>query len=175
MALCTVYFDGSVAAPTDPNAVWSNLVGATDGDIASAAFTSLTGSTTSNYLTAQGTSTPVTGIQINSVQCRSRTSPGNVTTNNTTVIYTAALAETLGTVTRSGNTIAYSNYVTLTPPAAGWNYTNLKNLVFKCYTTNNDVTLYQLELLIDFSHSYTGNVGSYLTAGNGISTSGNMN
>ena len=101
MAVAAYYFDGSDAAATDPNAVWTNDANAFDGSISTFASTSAIGSTSTNYLMAEGTNAPASSDVINWVWARVYAAGGEGT-GVYAAIYTDGLAQLLGTAQALG-------------------------------------------------------------------------
>lgn len=128
----TYYFDGSDAAATDPNAVWTNDTNAFDGSILTSASSSTTGSASSNFLMAEGTNAPGSGGAIQSVRTRIYYDPTNADVTHN--IYTDGLGEllfsnSLGPVSSPG----WSNYSALTAPSGGWTWAGIQALEVKLF------------------------------------------
>lgn len=159
-ATVTYYFDGSDAAATDPNAVWTNEANIFDNDAtpSTQANTITVGSESSNYAMAEGTNAPASGGTIIQVEARVNlkfeTAGGGAVTS-VTKIYTDALAETLGTITdaTSSGTQHWTSYVTLSTPSGGWTWAKIQALETKTYLTvrtggQNDV--YKIEIQVTY-------------------------
>lgn len=114
----TYYFDGSDAAVTDPDAVWSNDTNLTNGDTATGATTSNTGSKSSNYLQTEGTNAVDDGTVIKTVEAR---------------VHGKAFAS---------SSTAYGSYVTLSTPSGGWSWTKIQALETRVWAdfTANDIS-----------------------------------
>ena len=130
----TYYFNASDAAATDPNSVWSSDSLAFDGIESNYATGSFVGSTSSNFLLAEGTSAPLSGATISSVRPR----VSNYLSNSgfgehvEAAIYTDTLGEFLGTCLSTGG--GYGNYgATLSTPSGGWTWTKVQALEVKLY------------------------------------------
>lgn len=129
----TYYFDGSDASASDPNSVWTNDANAFDGNTGTTASCSTNGSTSSNYLMAEGTNAPSSGGTI--VQVRAVIYGGSTAANTSAAIYTDGLGELLGTPTHSGSA-GYESYTTLSAPTGGWTWAKIQALEVKIYRTS---------------------------------------
>ena len=132
--VATYYFDGSDAAATDPNSVWTNDADSFDGSTATSASVNTTGSTASNFLLAEGTNSPTTGGAISQVRARIYAITTSSDTNPTmsAAIYTNALGELLGTPLKAGAE-GWGNYLTLSTPSGGWTWQKINDLEVKIY------------------------------------------
>jgi len=151
----TYYFDGSDAAVTDPNNVWTNEANLTDSDATPSTFatTTATGSTSSNYMLAEGTNAPTSGDSITQVRARvfGRAPVGGSTLS--AAIYTNTLGELLGTpALATGETDVWSAYATLSTPSGGWTWTKVSQLETKVYGTAAAATLraYKVEVEVTY-------------------------
>jgi hypothetical protein len=66
----TYYFDGSDAAATDPDVVWTNETNADDGSTATDATSITAGTATTNEIKIEGTNAPASGGNISLVKAR---------------------------------------------------------------------------------------------------------
>ena len=125
----TYYFDGSDAATTDPNSVWTSDANAFDGSTSTFADASANGSTSSNYLMAEGTNaiSGTAGI----TQVRARAYGRNTSVTKNAAIYTDGLGELLGTAV--AGTSAWGSYITLSTPSGGWTWAKVQALETKLY------------------------------------------
>jgi len=138
------YFDGSDAAATDPNAVWATETNITDTSLTTFGTVNTTGSTSSNYVMAEGTNAPSSGATIATVYVRMhhKWASSNASNAAELKIYTDALGELLATVTQSttGTTAVWTNWIALTTPSGGWTWTKVQALEFKAYRTAGSTT-----------------------------------
>ncbi len=177
MAISSFYFNASDAALSDPNSAWTNDENAFDGSITTAATTTLTGDTATNFLLGQGTDAPSTGGTITSVSARvygqGQNSGGFAGPQTSASIYTIALGELLGTpVTIASTAAQWGLYVVLSAPAAGWTWQTVNNLQVKLYTLSGSLgtcTARKVEVQVTFTHSAPGNHGPYVIVGDGLS------
>jgi hypothetical protein len=146
------YFDASDAAITDPNSIWtseSNITG--DTDQTSTGTTTTQGSTSSNYIKAEGTNAPGSGATILGVYVRvwGRSSVAGVP--GELIVYTDGLAAALGTLNWSNSgAVTPSAWLLLTVPSGGWDYTKLGALEFKAYkstSTAATITIGKIEVV----------------------------
>ncbi len=163
----TYYFDGSDATTTDPQSVWTSDANAIDGSTGSSATTSTAGSTSSNYIMAEGTNAPLEGGVISQVRVRMwGEGTGSVTNPSGNVdVYTNSLGANLGTLTRSYNSNPAANggdwspYATLSVPSGGWDWTKVGALEFKSYMSGGNGTpsikLYRIEIEVTSSYTNT--------------------
>lgn len=155
------YFDGHIAI-TDPGTVWTNDANAFDNDLTTAAHCATAGSSASNYLYGQGTNCPTSGPVIGQVNARIWVTGNGSVVNGTcnVTIYTASLAETLGSGSDNGNSGLRWVQVKLTPPSAGWTWTVLNALEVKIWQSGGsgtpNVDAYAIELIVDSSNSFEG-------------------
>ncbi len=133
------YFDGSDAGATDPNGVWTNDANAFDNDPTPSTFanSNQAGSTSLNYLMAEGTNAPAGSDTITQVRARVYRSAGGPGAGNMNgAIYTDGLSELLGTPTAdSFANPDWGAYVTLSTPSGGWTWAVLQALEIKIYIT----------------------------------------
>lgn len=127
------YVDASDNAVSDPGSVWTTEANTVDGSLSTIGYTATIGSESSNYVFAGGTNAPSSGGDIVAVYARIY---GNRTGSavGKVRIYTDALAETLGTITYSNTTPAYSSWTLLTSPTGGWTWATIQALEMKCWT-----------------------------------------
>lgn len=135
-------FDGSDAAVSDPNAVWTNEANIVDSDLATNGTTTTAGSTSSNYVMAEGTNAPGSGATITGVTARVRGYVSAATATGNVTIYTDALGESLGTISWTNTAAAYSDWSALSTPTGGWTWAKVQALEFKAYKTNGSGTVY---------------------------------
>lgn len=156
----TYYFDGSDAAATDPNSVWTNDANVFDGSIATTATVGVTGSTSSNYLMAEGTNAADNGGTI--TQVNARIYGGSNTESSTfAAIYTDGLAELLGTPSKTSGGSGYGSYTTLSTPSGGWTWAKIQALETKIYITDGGINpnVAQVEIEVNFTinlNKYSG-------------------
>lgn len=156
-SLHTYYFDGSDAAASDPDNVWTNETNADDGDISTSATSVTTGSVTSNELIVEGTNAPSTGGTIVSVKARAY--GFSYFTNDKTIaaIYTdggpESGGESLGSVFTKITTEGWGDFVALSAPTGGWSWSVLQALQFHAYRENNlePNLLSRVEILVQTS------------------------
>lgn len=105
------YFDGSDAAASDPDTVWTNDANAFDSDSTPStyAYTSTVGSAASNYLKAEGTDAPSSYLS-EITQVRARIAGGS-----------------------NLDSMAWGSYTTLTKPTGGWTWSIVSSLETKIY------------------------------------------
>lgn len=126
MAVNTYYFDASDGGPTDPNSVWTDDAKAFNGNTTDYATTQTVGTSSVNYLMAEGTNaTPLTEV-IQNVRARVYGESTGATAVNA-FIYTDSLAEFLGEAFTSGSA-GYGSYVTLAVPSGGWTWAKVQAL-----------------------------------------------
>ncbi len=136
MSINTYYFNASLGGPTDAQAAWTSDASAFDGNVGTFASATVVGSESSNALYGAGTTSPTSGIEaIGQVRVRMFLSPQSAGGSITMVgkIYTAGLAETLGTITETSTVAKYTPYVVLTAPTGGWTYAKVNSLEVKFY------------------------------------------
>lgn len=157
MSVVTYYFDGSDAAATDPNNVWTNEANVFDNDATPSTFaTTLTaGSTASNYVMAEGTSAPGSGGGITQVRARIFADNNGIADQFNAAIYTDGLGELLGTPINTSTSAAWGSYTTLSTPTGGWSWAKLQALEVKAYYSFSDTpstsNLYKIELEVTSS------------------------
>ena len=136
----TYYFDASDAGPTDPGSIWSNAASAFDGSTGTYASVNISGSGSSNYLTASGTNAPTSGIPISQVVGRVYSASGagadailatptggwtwQVVNNLTTLLYRTekldvSLTANANFSTNLGEGLGFAKSVTLMPITSG--------------------------------------------------------
>lgn len=128
------YFDGSDAAATQPNgAPFTNPTYAVDSGWSFPTSTSATGSTSTNYILAEGTNAPSSSQRI-IISVEAAHWCGSGTCNG--AIYTNLLGQLLGTaVSPSGGTAYPGNYTALSTPTGGWTWQKINDLETKIYGT----------------------------------------
>jgi hypothetical protein len=139
------YFDGSDAAATDPGTVWTTETNITaDQSLTTFGTSSTNGSTSSNYVMAEGTNAPGSGGTIANVYVRMHHKWGSSSGTNAgeLKIYTDALGELLATIAQSttGTTAVWSSWAVLTVPTGGWTWAKIQALEFKAYRTAGATT-----------------------------------
>jgi hypothetical protein len=139
------YFDGSDAAASDPNSVWTTEANITaDQSLTTFGTVNTTGSTASNYVMAEGTSAPSSGGTITNVYVRMHHKWGSSSGTNAgeLKIYTDALGELLSTIAQSttSTTAVWTSWATLTVPSGGWTWAKVQALEFKAYRTAGATT-----------------------------------
>lgn len=155
--MATYYFDGSDAAATDPNGVWTNDSNAFDGDTATVAEAITNGDTVSNFLKAEGTNAPSSGGVIAEVKARLySTDAGAALSAN---VYTDGLAQDLGVFSDLG--VGWGGYVTLATPTGGWTWAKVQALEVKIYRDGgiSSAKVSRVELsVITLSETYPGSI-----------------
>lgn len=139
----TYYFDGSDAAASDSNAVWTDETNLDDGNTATFASTNTNGSTSSNYVIVEGTNASLLENIIKEVKARiyGYFSGGSGEVDAT--IYTDALGESLGACNATGvSPGAYGSYVTLSTPSGGWTWEKIQALETKIYKVGTATTVF---------------------------------
>lgn len=129
-------FDGHDGV-SDPDSKWFSDAGASDESLTTTAYTATIGSDASNFLLVQGVLTQgrATGVI---AQVRVRTSGYCSSAPETlfVTVYTDGLAETLGNTSQNNqDSRAWSAWVTLAAPAAGWTWATLQACEFKAWKT----------------------------------------
>lgn len=140
----TYYFDGSDDAVSDPNSVWTNESHITNDSISDAgANCSTTGSTSSNYVTAGGTTAPASGGTIANVYVRVLSRIAFTSGTADIAIYTDAFGELLTThAMNPGSTLAWTSWEAITAPSGGWTWAKIQALEFKAYRSTGTGTVY---------------------------------
>ncbi len=166
-ATSTWYFDGSDAAASDPNSVWSTDSSAFNGSLFDSASTSTAGSTSSNFLMAEGTNAPTSGDPIAKVEAR-MFEGSDTTPSGSAAIYTNSLAELLGTAATSGATIgsdAWGPYTTLSTPTGGWTWQKVNDLEVKLYQTGGSggIAVRRVEVRVTTGNTDTVTAGTDFT------------
>ena len=137
------FFDTSDAGPTDPGAAWSNDANAFDGDSATSAVTTTSGSSGSNYLEGEGTEAPASdgptlanatiSLAIHMAGGGTCTAGFRVTTN--------AAAETLVDSTFAINGSNLIHRVALSLPSGGWTYAKIQALEIRHWRDSGSASL----------------------------------
>ena len=166
----TYYFDGSDAAASDPGSVWTDDNNAFDSDTSDPpttfATTTTAGSTSSNYLMAEGTNAPSWVATISQVRARIY-GRANLANTLSATIYTDSLGESLGTPTVGGsNTNAWGGYTTLSAPSGGWTWAKVQALEVKVYTSGVRGDIYAIQLEVTSDAPIIGYNSASLTDGN---------
>lgn len=153
--MATYYFDGSDAGASDPNTAWSNDANAFDGSIETTANTTTKGTTSANYLMAEGTNAPSSGHDIIGVKARIYGAvAGGVNPFLEATIYTNGLVQSLISVSTVSSTLGWSAYSAfLTVPTGGWLWSVIQALEIKIYANNDSGSLttvnpYRAEVLV---------------------------
>lgn len=149
------YFDASDAAATDPNNVWTLEDRLFDGSEATESSVGVQGTTSTNYVMAEGTSalTHYKGI-IETVSVRLRAVGDDVGSEVSATVYTDGLAESLGTCTKTATSVVgYGSYTTLATPTGGWTWEKLAALEVKVYCSTyiggDTVAAYMVQLNVE--------------------------
>lgn len=149
--MATYYFDGSNAATTDPDGVWASESNFTDQGFLSGALCATAGSTSSNFMLAQGTSAILSGNVINSVQARV-SAAFDFASEVSATIYTDGLAEALGTAVDGTTSSTPGSFVTLSTPTGGWTWAKVQALEVKVYISTlaptDSISVYYVELYV---------------------------
>lgn len=130
-----VYFDGSDAAATDPDAAWTNETNLDDGSITTFADCSVNGTESTNFAKIAGTNAPSTGFNIIQVKARinaySNSSSSGLSIEGK--VYTNGLAELLGTASADASSTpgTWSSYAVLSTPSGGWTWAKVQTLEVK--------------------------------------------
>lgn len=135
----TYWFDASAGTTTDPNNVWTDDAYVTDNTQSTYAYTTTTGSTSTNFLYGKGTNAPSMGGTITNVTVRAWGWAPDGPSAHAFVVYTSGLVEALGTNSNAfpGGSPGYNTAVTLSTPTGGWTWKKLRNLEFKAYGGSN--------------------------------------
>ena len=147
MAVNTYYFDGSDAAASDPNNVWSNETNADDGSTSTSATTVTSGSISTNYLQIEGTNAPASSDSI--TQVRARVYGAYTSSLDRHLIYTDGRAEALFNQSSIlPSTAGWSSYATLTVPTGGWTWAKVQALEYVTFLTLSStlVSIYRAEI-----------------------------
>jgi len=135
----TYYFNDET--PTDNDSLWTDDTNAFDGSTSTYAYSSTLGTTSTNELYGNGTNAPVGSTTITQVRARiygTGSYVGKVCKVNVG-IYTTSLGELLGTPFIQDTPAAsptWGNYVTLSTPIGGWDWSKLQALETTIYLTN---------------------------------------
>lgn len=149
-------FDGSDAAPTDPDGAWNTDSNLSDGSTTTSTWTSTTGSISANYIHVEGTRTPATGGAISSVKLRiwANTSATRVLGY---AIYTNALGETLLDSTYTLPTsLGYSSWIDVPAPSGGWDWTKVGALEARFWRTadgSGNCDVYNVQIGVNVSEA----------------------
>lgn len=128
------YFDGSDAAVSDPNSVWTSEANITDTNETNTGSTGTTGSAASNFVKAEGTNAPGSGGTILNVYIRAYARMSAGSSQGNVEVYTDALAEDLGSLTITTTTLGWSSWSSaLTVPSGGWTWAKIQDLEFKAW------------------------------------------
>jgi hypothetical protein len=139
------YFDGSDAAVSDPNTVWTTETNITaDQSLTTFGTSTTNGSTASNFALAEGTNAPGSGATIANVYVRMHHKWGvsNGANAGELKVYSDALGELLATVAQSttDTTAVWTSWSALTVPTGGWTWAKVQALEFKAYRTAGATT-----------------------------------
>lgn len=162
LGLLYTYFDGHDGA-SDPNSKWSSDANAYDESITTKAATATIGSAASNFLLVEGI---LTQGRANGVitQVRVRTYGYCTSAPETLIVevYTDGLAETLGNTSQTNQTtLAWSAWVTLAAPAAGWTWATLAACEFKAWKTGAGVSGVNLAMVeVEVTCGAEGSLGA---------------
>ena len=154
----TYYSDVSDGGPTDQGGdpgAWTNDANAFDGSTATSAYTSSAGSTSTNYLMAEGTNAPSSGSSITNAYIRIY---GYVASGDTlkATVYTDGLAQELGTCQLTVTSAGWGSYAALSTPSGGWTWVKAQALEVKIYKEGTAGTAYAYRVDIPvFTNSYT--------------------
>jgi len=118
----STYFNASFSGPDDPSAGWLNDANAFNGSTFDFANTS----TTAVLLSGAGLATTFTE-QVNRVQVRVYSAAG-IGGGQLTAKFYDAVGTLLGSITSTNNVAAWSDYIDLDEPPAGWTLTNVNQL-----------------------------------------------
>lgn len=129
MSVNTFYFDASDGGPTDPNSVWTDDANAFNGNTTDFATTQTVGTSSANYLMAEGTNAVSSSEIIHHVRARVYGESTGATAVNA-FIYTDSLAEFLGEAFASGSA-GYGSYSMLAVPSGGWTWAKIQALETK--------------------------------------------
>jgi len=150
LGISFAFFNASDDAVSDPDSKWSSDANAVDGNAATAAWTTTSGSAASNFLTAGGTNFP--DVEAGIVQVRARAYGGTdyEGSSATVTIYTDGFAEALGTITVTvfaGWAQGWSGWTTLATPSGGWTAAKVAALEFKAWeVASSDTYLAKVQL-----------------------------
>lgn len=150
------YFDGSDAAATDPNSVWTAEENIIDASDSTGGTVTTTGDTSTNYVMAEGTNAPASGGTIAGVRVRVFHDTTSSSASGEVKIYSDGLAELLATVSVSStSTDTYSSWTTLSTPSGGWTWAKVQALEFKAYRTSGAATwrIFKIEISVLASES----------------------
>jgi hypothetical protein len=126
------YFDSSDAGPTDNSAVWTGDTNIDDGDTATEATTTTTGST--NWIRTEGTTAPAEGGAIAGVDWRYYRGASHSDGAATNVkIHTDGQGEQLVTQTQGGNTGWTGWQGAISVPSGGWTWAKVQALEATVY------------------------------------------
>jgi hypothetical protein len=149
----TYYFDASDGGPTDPNGVWADDSNAFNGSTSNYAYTATNGSSSSNYLEAEGTNAPVSGSTITSVSVRIYgATSGSGQAIVVAEVYTDGQGQYLGSIDVDG-LAKWSGYWSLSTPTGGWTWEKVQSLETIIYgeggTGTNQYRPYKVEILVE--------------------------
>lgn len=169
------YFDGSDAGASDPGSAWTSDANAFDNSLSTSATTSTNGSAGSNYLLAEGTNAPSSGGTISTVYARVRGSISGASPSASVQIYTDGLGESLGTITITNTTAAWSAWTALSTPTGGWTWAKVQALEIKAYkNAGTTYTLTMVEISVEAGESAL-DVGAVESRNRPVRTSGTVN
>ena len=138
----TYYFDAHDGI-SDPDGAWTNDANAFIDDTSSAS-TSASGSTSSNFLRGNGTSSPTFGGAISQVRVRVH---GVTGLGGSAAIYTEGLGELLLTHALPFNlSPTTTSYEIVPSPSGGWTWGKVSELEAKIYATDGVQALYYIEI-----------------------------
>jgi hypothetical protein len=138
------WFDGSDAAATDPDAVWTDETNADDSDVTTFAYTSTAGSSVSNYLQIEGTDAPASGDTISSVDVWVYFPAGNETVQCFVSVYEdggTALESNMSFTGEQSSDGAWfsSNNNDIAAPVGGWTWAKVQGLEVRVFTTTAEL------------------------------------
>ena len=162
--LLYTYFDGHDGI-SDPNSKWSSDANACDESITTQAATGTIGSAASNFLLVEGVLTRGSTGVITQVRVRTFGFCTSVTETLIVEVYTNGLAETLGNTSQTNQTTrAWSAWVTLAAPVAGWTWATLQACEFKAWKTGAGVSGVNLAMVeVEVTCGAEGSLGAVVS------------
>ncbi|HRP51834.1 MAG TPA: LamG domain-containing protein [Candidatus Dojkabacteria bacterium] len=144
----------------DPDSVWTDDANAFDGDNSTYAYATALGSSTTNYLRADGTNAPSTTSTIVSVKARAygySVSPSDTYIRvNTSSGYNDLYL--------SVNSPSWTSYTTLTTPSGGWTWNEVQSISTRIWNEANVENHYigKIEILVESTNPDAQNEIDYL-------------
>jgi hypothetical protein len=169
------YFDGSDAAASDPDAVWTDETNADDGSTSTVAYTTSTGNETTNELKLEGTNAPASGPTINNVSVRIYLGPTNDTSSCVYRVYTDGEADDLGQynlnelLVPGWNGNPSNDPQPLSTPSGGWTWAKVQGLEIKLwFISGNRLEIAKVDVIVNIGESADSPYGTIDEAANAV-------